>query len=50
MENAKILIADDDKKTRDFVAAFLSYKGYQVFRHPMGRTLWKKLSWKRFIW
>jgi DNA-binding NtrC family response regulator len=32
METPRILIADDDKKTRDFVAAFLSYKGYHVFQ------------------
>jgi DNA-binding NtrC family response regulator len=32
MENATILIADDDRKTRDFVAAFLQHKGYQVLQ------------------
>ncbi len=44
MENAKILIADDDKKTRDFVAAFLSYKGYQVFQASDGQDALEKIE------
>lgn len=32
MEERRILITDDDKQTRDLVATFLSYKGYQVFQ------------------
>lgn len=45
MENAKkILIADDDKKTRDFVAAFLSYKGYQVFQACDGQDALEKIE------
>ena len=44
MENAKILIADDDKKTRDFVAAFLSYKGFQVFQASDGQDALEKIE------
>lgn len=44
MDNAKILIADDDKKTRDFVAAFLSYKGYQVFQASDGQDALEKIE------
>jgi DNA-binding NtrC family response regulator len=44
MENTKILIADDDKKTRDFVAAFLSYKGYQVFQASDGQDALEKIE------
>ncbi|MSM39776.1 MAG: response regulator [Geobacter sp.] len=44
MENAKILIADDDKKTRDFVAAFLSYKGYQVYQASDGQDALEKID------
>ena len=42
--SAKILIADDDKKTRDFVAAFLSYKGYQVFQAVDGQEALEKVE------
>src|SRR5512137_2956199 len=44
MVNAKILIADDDKKTRDFVAAFLSYKGYQVVQAVDGQEALEKVE------
>nr|WP_243688840.1 response regulator [Geotalea toluenoxydans] len=44
MESARILIADDDKKTRDFVAAFLSYKGYQVFQAGDGQDALEKIE------
>jgi len=44
METPRILIADDDKKTRDFVAAFLSYKGYQVFQAFDGQDALQKLE------
>ncbi|GFO53575.1 acetoacetate metabolism regulatory protein AtoC [Geomonas sp. Red276] len=44
MESPKILIADDDKKTRDFVAAFLSYKGYQVFQAFDGQDALQKVD------
>lgn len=44
MESARILIVDDDKKTRDFVAAFLSYKGYQVFQASDGQDALEKLE------
>jgi len=44
MDNTKILIADDDKKTRDFVAAFLSYKGYQVFQASDGQDALEKIE------
>lgn len=44
MDNAKILIADDDKKTRDFVAAFLSYKGYQVYQASDGQDALEKIE------
>jgi DNA-binding NtrC family response regulator len=44
MESSKILIADDDKKTRDFVAAFLSYKGYQVFQAFDGQDALQKVE------
>lgn len=32
MDAPRILIADDDKKTRDFVSAFLSYRGYRIMQ------------------
>ncbi len=44
MDSARILIADDDKKTRDFVAAFLSYKGYQVFQACDGQDALEKIE------
>ncbi|ACH40932.1 flagellar biogenesis master sigma-54-dependent transcriptional response regulator [Citrifermentans bemidjiense Bem] len=44
METPKILIADDDKKTRDFVAAFLSYKGYQVYQAFDGQDALQKIE------
>ncbi|HEU0264483.1 MAG TPA: sigma-54 dependent transcriptional regulator, partial [Geobacterales bacterium] len=44
MDTVKILIADDDKKTRDFVAAFLSYKGYQVFQAVDGQDALEKIE------
>ena len=44
METARILIADDDKKTRDFVAAFLNYKGYQVFQATDGQDALEKIE------
>lgn len=44
MDGAKILIADDDKKTRDFVAAFLSYKGYQIFQACDGQDALEKIE------
>ena len=44
MSAARILIADDDKKTRDFVAAFLSYKGYQVLQACDGQDALDKIG------
>lgn len=44
MGNCTILIADDDKKTRDFVAAFLNFKGYQVVQAADGREALEKLD------
>ncbi len=44
MESTKILIADDDKKTRDFVTAFLNYKGYQVFQACDGQDALEKIE------
>ncbi len=44
MENTRILIADDDKKTRDFVAAFLSYKGYHMFQASDGQDALEKIE------
>ncbi len=44
MNIARILIADDDKKTRDFVAAFLSYKGYQVLQACDGQDALEKVA------
>ena len=44
MEVAKILIADDDKKTRDFVAAFLNYKGYKVFQAADGEEALERIE------
>jgi DNA-binding NtrC family response regulator len=44
MDTARILIADDDKKTRDFVAAFLSYKGYQVYQAFDGQDALEKVE------
>ncbi len=32
MERKKILITDDDRQTRDLVASFLGYKGYEVIQ------------------
>ncbi len=37
MAAATIMIADDDRKTREFVAAFLSHKGYQVLEAVDGQ-------------
>jgi DNA-binding NtrC family response regulator len=44
MEHATILIADDDRKTRDFVAAFLSHKGYQVLQATDGQDALEKIE------
>jgi DNA-binding NtrC family response regulator len=44
METPRIMIADDDKKTRDFVAAFLSYKGYHVFQAFDGQDALQKIE------
>jgi len=44
MESTKILIADDDKKTRDFVTAFLNYKGYQVYQACDGQDALEKIE------
>lgn len=44
MEAARILIADDDKKTRDFVAAFLNYKGYKVFQACDGEEALERIE------
>ena len=38
------MIADDDKKTRDFVAAFLSYKGYHVDQAFDGQDALQKIE------
>ncbi|BEH08640.1 sigma-54-dependent transcriptional regulator [Geobacter sulfurreducens] len=44
METPRLLIADDDKKTRDFVAAFLKYKGYDVVQAFDGQDALEKLE------
>ncbi len=44
MENATILIADDDRKTRDFVAALLKYKGYTVIQAIDGKDALDKIE------
>ncbi|AJE04492.1 sigma-54-dependent transcriptional regulator [Geobacter pickeringii] len=44
METTRLLIADDDKKTRDFVAAFLKYKGYDVVQACDGQDALDKLE------
>ncbi|ANA39249.1 MULTISPECIES: sigma-54-dependent transcriptional regulator [Geobacter] len=44
METPRLLIADDDKKTRDFVAAFLKYKGYDVLQAFDGQDALEKLE------
>ncbi|EKD59144.1 MAG: hypothetical protein ACD_55C00142G0002 [uncultured bacterium] len=44
METPRLLIADDDKKTRDFVTAFLKYKGYDVVQAFDGQDALEKLE------
>ena len=44
MEETRILIVDDDKKTRDFVAAFLSYKGFQIIQATDGQDALDKID------
>jgi len=44
MADTSILIVDDDKKTRDFVSAFLSYKGYQVMQAIDGQDALEKIE------
>ena len=44
MDTPRLLIADDDKKTRDFVAAFLKYKGYDVVQACDGQDALDKLE------
>jgi len=44
MENATILVADDDRKTREFVAAFLHHKGYQVLQATDGQDALEKIE------
>ena len=44
MDTARILIVDDDKKTRDFVAAFLTYKGYQILQAIDGQDALEKID------
>lgn len=44
MDTPRLLIADDDKKTRDFVAAFLKYKGYEVIQACDGQEALEKLE------
>lgn len=44
MQSARILIADDDKKTKDFVAAFLNYKGHKVFQASDGEEALERIE------
>ncbi|GAB4294046.1 MAG: sigma-54 dependent transcriptional regulator [Desulfuromonadia bacterium] len=44
MDAPQILIADDDKKTRDFVSAFLSYKGYRVVQAADGQEALDRIA------
>ena len=44
MKNTKILILDDDKKTLDFLAAFLIFKGYQLVQALDGPDALDKLE------
>ena len=44
MAETCILIVDDDKKTRDFVAAFLTYKGYQIIQAADGQDALEKID------
>ncbi len=44
MENPRILILDDDKKTLDFLAAFLIFKGYQLLQALDGPDALLKLE------
>ena len=44
METARILILDDDKKTLDFLAAFLIFKGYQLVQALDGADALQKVE------
>ena len=44
MENASILVMDEDKKTLDFLAAFLVFKGYQVVQASDGPEALQKIE------
>jgi DNA-binding NtrC family response regulator len=44
MEQATILIADDDQKTRDFVTAFLNHKGYRVLQAADGQDAFEQIE------
>jgi DNA-binding NtrC family response regulator len=44
METGRILIADDDKKGRDVIATFLTYKGYKVFQADDGQDAIEKVA------
>ncbi len=44
MERARILIADDDRKTRDVISIFLRHKGYDVFQAFDGEDALEKVE------
>jgi DNA-binding NtrC family response regulator len=44
METPRILILDDDKKTLDFLAAFLIFKGYQLVQAHDGADALEKIE------
>jgi len=52
METPSILVMDEDKKTLDFLAAFLIFKGYHVVQAPDGPDALQKIEqgdWQMLI-
>lgn len=44
MGNGRILITDDDKQTRELIATFLGYKGYEVLQAGDGMDAFEKIE------
>jgi DNA-binding NtrC family response regulator len=44
MAKGKILITDDDKQTRDLLATFLGYKGYEVLQACDGKEVFENID------
>ena len=44
MAKGKILITDDDKQTRDLLASFLGYRGYDVLQAADGMEVFEKID------